>query len=171
MADITVELNLVPVPTLADVGYMQSDVEDANDLVKAELPFFGFGAVDADFTFSFDVPDGWDTAQDPTISITSHFNTTTGKYRLQALYVVSAKTVTMDPSAFDETVNITSATGDTVPGTARLGDEASAVLAKANFTKKYVVKGILRRVLSDTTNDTVAVIELIDSPVIYFPAA
>ncbi len=173
MADITVELNLVPVPGQSGAArYQQSVIEDSNDLVDHEVPVFdSAGTADIDFSFSFEVPDGWDGTTDPSISITSHFNATTGKYRLQVLYESSAKTVTGDPASFDETINITSATGDTVPGTARIMDEASATLDDTKFAKKAIVRGLLRRVLSDTTNDTVTADQQIDGAVIHFTAA
>jgi hypothetical protein len=172
MALIPVELHLQPIPGLADVGYKQSSIEDTNDLVDLELPYFGSGSTDADMAFECVVPDTWDGTTAPSVSIVSHFNATSGKYRLQLLYVVIAPdAVSMDPSAFDRTVDVTSATGDTVPGTAHIGDEASANLTLGDFTKKYVVKGVLRRKLSDTTNDTVGVDQLIDSAVMYFTSA
>ena len=172
MADIAVELHLTPVPGQDGCRYQQSVIEDANDLVDNEVPVFdSAGTTDLDFSFSFEVPDGWDGSTAPVVSVTSHFNGITGKYREQLLYVSSTKAVTGDPSAFDETADITSATGDTVPGTARVRHEASTALTAGNFVKKEIVIGLLRRVLSDTTNDTVTADQQIDGAVVYFTAA
>ena len=172
MADIPVELHLTPVPGQDGCRYQQSVIEDANDLVDDEIPVFdSAGTTDLDFSFSFEVPDGWDGTTAPVVSITSHFNGITGKYRIQFLYASSAKTITGDPAAYDETADVTSATGDTVPGTARIMHEASKALTVGNFTKKDIVKGRLRRVLSDTTNDTVTADQTIDGAVVYFAVA